>query len=65
MTTTRKLSPRQRKRMAAIVVEFQKYVATYSDQQCYQDYSDRTFIEDMLYGIGVAIDRERFRAADG
>jgi hypothetical protein len=65
VTRTRKLSTKQRKRMERIVADFQKYVASYSEQECYQDYSDRCFVEDILYGIGLAIDPKAFRYADG
>ena len=65
MPRTRKLSSKQRARMARIVADFQKYVATYHEQECYQDYSDRTFIDDILYGIGVAIEPKAFKYADG
>jgi hypothetical protein len=51
--------------MARIVFDFQHYVATYSDQPGFLDYSDRTFIQDMLYGIGLAIDPKAFKCADG
>ena len=52
-------------RMAKIVAAFQKYVATYDQQSQYLDYEDRTFIKDMIYGVGIAIDPERFRGAGG
>ena len=45
----------RRKRMKAVVARFQKYVATYSDQLHYEDYSDTIFLDDMLYGIGLAL----------
>lgn len=46
------------KRIGGIVKKFQKYVATYSDQPYYETYSDETFINDMIYGIGIAIDKK-------
>ena len=55
---------RRRKRMRQIVAEFQKYVATYTDERFYEDYSDATFINDMLYGIGIALDH-KYRGSDG
>jgi len=52
-------------RMAKIVSDLQKYVTTYSDQPYYNTYSDKTFIEDMLYGIGIAINKEKYQNAEG
>ena len=65
MPRTRKLTTKQRKRMEQIVARFQKYVASYTEQESYQDYSDRTFIDDILYGIGIAIEPAAFKCADG
>ncbi|MBK6616271.1 hypothetical protein [Ottowia sp.] len=45
-----------RKRMAAIVASLQRYVAGYSEQPGYLDYLDRTLIDDMLFGLGKAMD---------
>jgi hypothetical protein len=51
------MTPRaRRKRMHNIVAAFQQYVADYDKQAAYEDYSDKTFIDDMLYGIGIALD---------
>ncbi len=55
----------QRDRMRKIVDDFQQYVATYSDQHEYVAYSDLTFINDMLYGIGLALDKDRYYSASG
>jgi hypothetical protein len=44
-----------RKRMTKAVELFQHYVATYSKQAYFKDYSDRIFLDDMLYGIGLAL----------
>lgn len=37
------------------VENIQGYVATYSDQPGYDEYSDKTYIDDMLYGIGLSM----------
>jgi hypothetical protein len=50
--------PAAERRMEAAVASFQKYMTTYSDQQCYRSYSDETFILDALYGIGIALDAD-------
>jgi len=55
----------KRMRMIKIVVTFQKYVATYTNCQGYSEYSDSTFIHDMLYGIGLAIDSKVFKFSPG
>jgi hypothetical protein len=51
--------------MREIVARFQSYVRTYDGQAAYSTYSDRTYIEDMLYGIGLSIDPELYRGASG
>lgn len=56
---------KQQKRMIAIVKSFKKYVNTYTNQEGYSSYSDATFILDMLYGIGIAIDKKKYCMADG
>lgn len=45
----------QEKRMRAVVAKMQHYVATYSNQAEYASYTDKTFLDDMLYGIGIAM----------
>lgn len=59
------MKTRKQKRMEKIVRHFQEYVASYSKQMCYHDYSDETFIHNILYGIGIAFDEKQFRMADG
>lgn len=46
---------KEQQRMRAVVAKFQSYVATYTDQQYYDTYADETFLNDMLYGIGIAM----------
>lgn len=55
----------RRRKMAAVVDSMQEYVATYDRQVGYTDYSDEIFIDDMLYGIGIALDRDKYSFADG
>lgn len=55
----------KQRRMEKIVARMQEYARTYSDQESYRDYSDRLFIDDFLYGIGISLDPKKFRAADG
>lgn len=54
-----------RKRMRAIVASFQEYVASYDRQSGYADYLDKTLIDDMLYGLGRALDAKAHSNADG
>jgi len=42
--------------MEDVVKRLQGYVKTYSNQPGYEDYADEMFINDMLYGIGIALD---------
>lgn len=44
-----------KKRMREMVAKFQEYVRTYSDQSHFEEYSDKTFLDDMLYGIGLSM----------
>lgn len=52
-------------RMQKIVAEFQDYVRTYTKQVHYDTYSDQCFIDDMLYGIGIALDAKQFQYSQG
>lgn len=60
----KKLTKKQ-KRMQKIVEGLQEFVATYDMQEGYLDYSDRTFIDDMLYGIAIALDKDKYSYAGG
>ena len=56
---------RSQKRMKLIVGRFQEYVRTYSEQAYYTDYTDTIFIDDMLYGIGLALEPLVHEGPDG
>jgi hypothetical protein len=56
---------KRQKRMQKIVAAMQLYVSTYNDQSSYLDYSDETLINDMLYGIGLALDDKEFYSGTG
>lgn len=47
--------PARRKKMRAAVAQLQGYVGTYDTQLHYQDYTDKTYVDDMLYGIGLSM----------
>jgi len=55
----------KQKRMEKIVARMQEFTRTYTEQDSWRDYSDRCFIDDFLYGIGVSLDPKKFKAADG
>lgn len=59
--------PRQprKTRMQLAVSSLQTYIATYDKQAGYQHYSDETFINDVIYGLGVALDPSGYAYADG
>ena len=42
-----------------------KYMATYDKQMGYLDYRDETIIDDVLYGLGVAIGGKKYTWANG
>ena len=56
---------RKHARMKTSVAYLQKYMDTYPDQVGYENYSDKTLIDDVLYGLGVALDPENNRYANG
>lgn len=41
------------------------YWRTYPEQRNYLNYMDKTFIHDALYGLGKAIDADRFHGSAG
>ena len=51
--------------MFSRVCALKSYWNTYPDQQGYLDYTDKTFMDDALYGIGIAVDYEKYKSADG
>lgn len=53
------------KRMKKIFARYLQYVSTYMNEDYNADCQDKTFVLDMVYGIGLSIDEERFRCADG
>jgi len=45
----------QLRKMEEVVARFQHYIETYDEQPGYEEYTDATFLEDVLYGIGIAL----------
>ena len=52
-------------RMRAAVASLQRYMASYDKQLCFEDYLDSTYINDVLYGLGVSLDRAQYSYAPG
>lgn len=55
----------KRQRMKEVVERIQLYCNTYDNQHGYLDYEDHTFIEDMLYGIAIALEPEKYKFSPG
>lgn len=53
----KKLKPEQ-ERMRDAVASLQQYMATYDQQTGYLDYSDKTYLDDVLYGLGRSLGAE-------
>lgn len=53
------------KRMELMVQYLKRYIDTYDNQYHYQNYSDTILIDDILYGLGVALNPEEHQFADG
>lgn len=56
---------RKQKRMRDAVDRLTKYMQTYPSQYKYMDYSDRCFIDDVLYGLGIALEPNVYKGAGG
>ena len=48
----------QGERMKRAVAYMRHFMNTYDQQAGYQDYSDRTYIDDVLYGLGASLSGE-------
>lgn len=48
----------RKKRIESAVKYLREYMNTYDQQIGYADYSDRTYIDDVLYGLGVSLSKE-------
>lgn len=53
------------KRMKLMVQYLKEYIETYDKQYHYENYSDTILIDDILYGLGVALDPKAHQYADG
>ena len=52
-------------RMIGMASSMENYWNEYFSQPGYEDYTVKTFIDDALYGLGIAIDPEKYFAAQG
>lgn len=55
----------RQKKVDAAIKYLVNYMTTYDKQMGYLDYTDETIIEDVLYGLGVALDGEKYKWANG
>lgn len=55
----------KRKRMREAVSRLTDYMKTYDQQAGYEDYTDETFINNVLYGLGIALDKDKYFAGQG
>jgi hypothetical protein len=53
------------KRMRLMVQYLQRYMETYDQQIGYENYRDSIFIDDVLYGLGVALNPKEHQFSDG
>jgi hypothetical protein len=51
--------------MRDAVAKLADYMATYDRQHGYEDYQDATLIDDVLYGLGIALDPQMHQYANG
>jgi hypothetical protein len=63
-TSEKKLTPEQKRRRKALAF-LKNYVNTYDKQAAWDDLTESGFIKDMVYGIGVALDEEKYSYANG
>ena len=59
------MSKKSQKRMRDAVAYLRHYMDTYPNQIGYEDYQDRILINDVLYGLGVALGGEEHQFAGG
>ncbi len=55
----------KQKRVEKMIEYLRRYVESYSNQKFYLDYQDETIINDMIYGLGVALDAKKYSYRDG
>lgn len=58
------LNPKQQ-RVKDIITDLKDYMNTYPNQMAYFDYADETIIDDVIYGLGIALDKDGHSMRDG
>ena len=56
---------RDPQRMIKAVAALKRYIATYDQQAEYGRYTDGIFIDDILYGLGIALEPEEHKEGIG
>lgn len=56
---------KKQKRMKEAVKYLKEYMESYDKQRHYLDFEDVTLIDDVLYGLGVALGGEKYKFASG
>ncbi len=64
-TKPRKRLTAKQKRMQGAIRYLRDYMATYEAQAGCLNYTDKTLIDDVLYGLGVALDPRLYQYASG
>ncbi len=57
-------SKKSRMKIRNATKSMQAYVGTYHKQLMYEEYSEETFIKDMIYGIAIALDEKKYQYAN-
>jgi hypothetical protein len=55
----------EQKRMKGVVAQLTHFMAAYSHRKGYESYSDKKFIDDVIQGLGLALNSEEYRTAQG
>ena len=50
---------------AKVIAAMKEFIDTYPDQIGWQEYTKDTVLNDLIYGIGVAIDHDKYSFAMG
>lgn len=58
------LTAKQR-RVKGIIAKLKDYIDTYPNQIDWTNYEDETIINDIVYGLGIALDKEEHKYFDG
>ena len=56
---------KKKKKLIDMQRKLENYVTTYKEQKYWLEYDETIFLDDMLYGIGIALDVDKYKMADG